>query len=289
MGEDVLVVIGAGGMGQAIARRLGSGRQVLLADFDADALNTAADLLGGAGQQVTTRSVDVSDGASVASLADAAADLGRVTHVAHTAGLSPVQASTEAILRVDLLGVALVLDEFARVVAPGGAGVAVASMAAHMPSGHMPSGHMPSGHVSGALPAEREKALASTPTRELLQLPFLEPGAVGDPGSAYALAKRANVLRVQASAAAWGERGARINSISPGVISTSMGQQELAGEAGEQMRAMVDMSATKRLGAPEDIAAAAAFLLDPGSGFITGTDLLVDGGVVPAVRALMAD
>lgn len=274
MGEDVLVVIGAGGMGQAIARRLGSGRQVLLADFDADALNTAADLLGGAGQQVTTRSVDVSDGASVASLADAAADLGRVTHVAHTAGLSPVQASTEAILRVDLLGVALVLDEFARVVAPGGAGVAVASMAAHM---------------SGALPAEREKALASTPTRELLQLPFLEPGAVGDPGSAYALAKRANVLRVQASAAAWGERGARINSISPGVISTSMGQQELAGEAGEQMRAMVDMSATKRLGTPEDIAAAAAFLLDPGSGFITGTDLLVDGGVVPAVRALMAD
>ena len=279
MDEDVLVVIGAGGMGRAIARRLGSGRQVLLADFDADALNTAADLLRGAGQQVTTRSVDVSDGASVASLADAAADLGRVTHVAHTAGLSPVQASTEAILRVDLLGVALVLDEFARVVAPGGAGVAIASMAAHIPAGHM----------SGALPPERENALASTPTRELLQLPFLEPGAVGDPGSAYALAKRANVLRVQASAAAWGDRGARINSISPGVIATPMGQQELAGEAGEQMRAMVDMSATKRLGTPEDIAAAAAFLLDPGSGFITGTDLLVDGGVVPAVRALMAD
>ena len=274
MDKDVVVVIGVGGMGQAIARRLGSGREVVLADFDPEALGAAADLLQGAGQRVTTRSVDVSDAASVASLADAAADLGRVTHVAHTAGLSPVQASTEAILRVDLLGAALVLDEFARVVAPGGAGVVVASMAAHM---------------SGELPAEREKALASTPTRELLQLPFLEPGAVGDPGSAYALAKRANVLRVQASAAAWGERGARVNSISPGVISTPMGQQELAGETGEQMRAMVGMSATKRLGTPEDIAAAAAFLLDPGSGFITGTDLLVDGGVVPAVRALMAD
>ncbi len=274
MDKDVVVVIGTGGMGQAIARRLGSGREVLLADFDVEALGTAADLLRGAGQQVTTRSVDVSDGESVAALADAAAELGRVTRVAHTAGLSPVQAPTEAILRVDLLGAAIVLDEFARVVAPGGAGVVVASMAAHMSAG---------------LPAEREKALAATPTRELLELPFLEPDTVGDPGSAYALAKRANVLRVQAAAAAWGERGARVNSISPGVISTPMGQQELAGETGEQMRAMVDMSATKRLGTPEDIAAAATFLLDPGSGFITGTDLLVDGGVVPAVRALMVD
>lgn len=274
MDKDVVVVIGTGGMGQAIARRLGSGREVLLADFDVEALGTAADLLRGAGQQVTTRSVDVSDGESVAALADAAAELGRVTRVAHTAGLSPVQAPTEAILRVDLLGAAIVLDEFARVVAPGGAGVVVASMAAHMSAG---------------LPAEREKALAATPTRELLELPFLEPDTVGDPGSAYALAKRANVLRVQAAAAAWGERGARVNSISPGVISTPMGQQELAGETGEQMRAMVDMSATKRLGTPEDIAAAATFLLDPGAGFITGTDLLVDGGVVPAVRALMVD
>lgn len=271
MGNDVAVVIGVGGMGQAIARRLGSGRKVLLADFDEATLSAVADVLKGEGHSVTAQAVDVSDRAAVVSLADAADRLGRVTHVAHTAGLSPVQAPTEAILRVDLLGVALVLEEFARVIGPGGAGVVVSSMA---------------GHMSGGLPADQEKALARTPAQELLALPFLAPEALGDPGSAYVLAKRANILRVQAAAVAWGERGARVNSISPGVISTPMGQQELAGESGEQMRAMVAMSATGRLGTPDDIAAVAAFLLDPQAGFVTGTDLLVDGGVVAALAGL---
>lgn len=273
MDKDVVVVIGAGGMGQAIARRVGSGRKLLLADADEATLDAAADLLGGEGHELSIQAVDVSGRDTVLSLADAAGDLGRVTHVVHTAGLSPVQAPAEAILRVDLLGVALVLEEFAPVVAPGGAGVVIASMAGHMAAG---------------LPAEQEQALATTPAEELLTLPFLATDAVGDPGSAYGVAKRANVLRVQAAAAGpWGERGARVNSISPGIISTSMGQQELAGESGEVMRQMVDMSATQRLGTPDDIAAAAAFLLGPQAGFITGTDLLVDGGVVAAVRAMM--
>jgi NAD(P)-dependent dehydrogenase (short-subunit alcohol dehydrogenase family) len=263
------VVVGVGGMGLAIARRTGGGRQVLLADVDEGTLGAAAEVLRGEGHDVAAQPVDVSDAPSVAALAAHADSLGRVTHVVHTAGLSPVQAPVDAILKVDLLGVARSLDAFAGVVAPGGAGVVIASMAGHM---------MP-------LPPEQEKALRTTPADELLALPFL--AEVADPGSAYVLAKRGNALRVQAAAAAWGARGARINSISPGVISTAMGRQELAGDSGEAMRGMVAMSASGRIGTPDDIAAAAAFLLGPDASFVTGTDLLVDGGVVAAVRGLM--
>ncbi|MFF2371256.1 SDR family oxidoreductase [Agromyces sp. NPDC058110] len=272
MQKNVVVVIGVGGMGLAIARRIGSGRSVLLADFNEATLEAAATVLRGEGHDVITRRVDVSDRTSVVELADAAAAAGAVTHVAHTAGLSPAQAPTAAILNVDLLGVAYVLDEFPRVIAPGGAGVVIASMAGHF--------------AAPSLPAEMQGALAATPTDELLSLPFLAEGAVPDPGAAYSYAKRSNHLRVQRAAGAWGDAGARINSISPGVISTPMGQEELASESGERMRGMIAMSAAKRLGTPDDIAAAAAFLLDPQqSSFITGTDLLVDGGTVPAVFA----
>lgn len=266
MEKNVLVVIGVGGMGLAIARRVGSGAKVLLADFNETTLTAAAQQLRGEGHDVVAQKVDVSDRASVAALADAAAELGPVHQVAHTAGLSPVQASVEAIVAVDLLGVAYVLDEFARVVAPSGAGLVIASMAGHF--------------AADSLPLEMAKALSLTPTEELANLPFL--GQLPDPGAAYSIAKRANALRVQAAAGAWGARGARVNSISPGVISTPMGAEELAGE---RMRQMVAASATGRLGTPDDIAAAAAFLLDPTrASFITGTDLLVDGGAVAGVR-----
>jgi NAD(P)-dependent dehydrogenase (short-subunit alcohol dehydrogenase family) len=271
MVNDVVVVVGVGGMGETIARRQGAGRQVVLADFNVETLERVAGVLRGEGYAVTARQVDVSDRASVAALADAAAALGPVTQVAHTAGLSPVQAPVEAILRVDLLGVAHALEEFGRVVAPGGAGVVIASMAGTM--------------AMGQFPAEMEAALALTPADGLLSLPFLQPGAVPDPGAAYGIAKRANQVRVQAASLAWGARDARVNSISPGVISTPMGQQELAGESGAFMRAMVDASGTRRLGTPADIAAAAAFLLGPESTFVTGTDLLVDGGVIAALRS----
>lgn len=265
---NMVVVIGAGGMGQAIARRQGTGNKVLLADFNEVTLASVADLLRGQGHDVVTQTVDVSSRSSVAALADAAAQLGSVTQVVHTAGLSPVQAPAPAVLKVDLLGTALVLEEFGRVIAPGGAGVVISSMASHM--------------LPAPLSAEQEHALAHTPSDALLDLPFTDPEALGQ--SAYGLAKYGNRLRVQAASALWGERGARINSISPGVIATPMGQQELDGDSGRTMRAMISASGTGRLGTPDDIAEAAAFLLGPGATFITGNDLLVDGGAVAAVR-----
>ncbi len=168
-----------------------------------------------------------------------------------------------------MLGTALVLDAFASVIAPGAAGIVIASTAAHM------------GLV---IPAAQAQAMATTPAAALLALPFLDPQVVGDSATAYMLAKRANILRVQAAAATWGARGGRINSISPGVISTPMGRQELEGEMGEIMRAMVASSGSGRLGTSDDIADAATFLLGPQASFITGTDLLVDGGMTAAVQ-----
>lgn len=205
MDKDVAVIIGAGGIGLAIARRVGIGRIVLLADYSEKALDVAAEQLRGAGHDVTTHIVDVSKHDAVARLADAAAELGPVTQVVHSAGVSPVQGTTEQVLHVDLLGTALVLDEFAHVIAPGGAGVVISSMA---------------GHMAGAYPYDTEHALASTPATDLLALPFLAPEEVGDSGAAYALSKRGNALRVQAAAVEWGKHGARINCISPGIIST---------------------------------------------------------------------
>ena len=267
MAREVLTVIGVGGMGQAIARRLGAGKTVLLADYNEATLASVAESLGADGHHVETRSVDVSSPESVHGLAEFAASLGSVTQVAHTAGLSPSQASAKAILAVDLLGVALVLDEFGAVIAPGGAGVVIASMA---------------GHMFPPLGAEQERALGHNQPGELLQLDFIS--RIEDPNFAYPIAKQANHIRVRTASAHWGRRGARINSISPGIISTPMGQQELASPVGDGMRAMVAMSATGRLGTPEDIALATAFLLGPDASFITGTDLLVDGGVIAAVK-----
>jgi NAD(P)-dependent dehydrogenase (short-subunit alcohol dehydrogenase family) len=189
--------------------------------------------------------------------------------VAHTAGLSPVQAPADAILKVDLLGVAIVLDVFEAVVSPGSAGVVIASMA---------------GSMGSPLSPAEELALANTPVEELLGLPFLGPDRIDNPGTAYSVAKRANQVRVQSASTLWGARGARINSISPGIISTRMGQEELATTNGEFMRMMIGLSGTGRIGTTTDIADAAAFLLGRNSSFITGTDLLVDGGVVGAIR-----
>jgi len=270
MQQDVVVVIGVGGMGEAIARQQGLGRRVVLADFNDDAMDAVATRMDTDGYAVHTAHVDVGSRESVRALARSAAALGALTQVAHTAGLSPVQAAVDAILRVDLYGVAVVLEEFAEVISSSGTGVVIASMAAH---------------VLGPLAPEEEAALMTTPADELLSLPFLQSDAVGDPGRAYMVAKRANVLRVMRESLSWGRRGARLNSISPGIIATPMGREELEGEHGAGMRALIEMSGTGRVGTSADIAKTTAFLLGPDSSFLTGTDLLVDGGVVAALRS----
>lgn len=257
-------------MGQAIARRQGPGKTILLADFNQETLELVAGSMAGDGHTVHTLHVDVSSPDSVDCLARRSAELGAVTQLVHTAGLSPAQASAEAVLRVDLLGVALVLDAFAKIIARGGAGIVIASMA---------------GHLFPALTAKQVRALAHTPAHELLTLPFVHPGNVTDSALAYGLAKQANHIRVQAASVNWGLRGARVNSISPGCIATPMGHLELDSPIGDGIRSMVAASATGRLGTPDEIAAAAAFLLGPDAAFITGTDLLVDGGVVAALQS----
>jgi NAD(P)-dependent dehydrogenase (short-subunit alcohol dehydrogenase family) len=271
MTRGVLVVTGAGGMGLAVARRLGSGSRLLLADVDAVGVDAAADRLRADGYDVVARAVDVSSPDAVADLARHAGELGPVTGLVHTAGLSPVQAPIAAILAVDLLGVALILDEFAPVMAPGGAGVVISSMSSYF--------------HPGVIAPDQAAALRSGPAAELLTLPVADEKNFADSGTAYSFAKFANRLRVQGASRTWGERGARINSVSPGVISTAMGRAELDSERGGRMRALIDGSAARRPGTPEDIAAAVEFLLGPSASFVTGIDLLVDGGAVAAVAA----
>jgi NAD(P)-dependent dehydrogenase (short-subunit alcohol dehydrogenase family) len=266
--RDVIVITGAGGMGSAIARRIGSGATVVLADLDEGSLQREARSLTANGFDVSSQVVDVSNRESVAALAADAAARGPVTAVVHTAGLSPVQAPVDAIMRVDLLGTALMLDAFGGVISPGGAGVFIASMAGTMAS----------------LDPDFELRLATTPADQLLDLAELAPGAIGDTGTAYTTAKRANQVRVTAASLAWGRRGARVNSISPGVISTPMGAAELDGQSGDMMRALIAGSATGRIGTPEDIAGVVDFLISHHASFITGTDLLVDGGVIASLR-----
>lgn len=219
---------------------------------------------------VVAQQVDVTSRVSVAALADAAAALGPVAQVVNTAGLSPNMASVDKVLAVDLYGTAVVFEEFGRVIAPGGAGLVVSSMA---------------GHMGERLCADVEQALATTPADDLLALPCLSIKAVPNSMVGYIVAKRANILRVQAEAIRWGACGARVNAISPGIIATPLAQHELNSPIGDGYRAMIAASPAGRMAPPDEIAIAASFLLGPDAGFITGSELLIDGGVIAAMRA----
>jgi NAD(P)-dependent dehydrogenase (short-subunit alcohol dehydrogenase family) len=263
----VIVVIGAGSIGQAIARRVSAGRHVLLADLRMENADAAAKTLSDAGFNVTTEIVDVSSRDSVHALVKKASSLGEVFGVIHAAGVSPSQASPETILKIDLYGTALVLEEFGNVIAYGGAGVVIASQ---------------SGHRLPPLSAEQNNALATTPVEELLNLPMLQPGQVKDSLHAYQLSKRGNSLRVMAEAVRWGKRGARINTISPGIIITPLANDELKGARGAGYRRMIELSAAGRAGTPDEVGTVGALLMGPEGAFITGSDFLMDGGVTAA-------
>jgi NAD(P)-dependent dehydrogenase (short-subunit alcohol dehydrogenase family) len=261
---EVVVVIGAGSIGQAIARRVSAGKEVVVADLHRANADAAAEVMRDAGFDVNTETVDVSSRESVHALVERATTLGDVTGVVHAAGVSPSQAQPATILAVDLYGTALVLEEFGNVIAPGGAGVVIASQ---------------SGHRLGALTAEQDAALATTPADDLLKLPMLQPDQVTDPLQAYQLAKRGNSLRVMAEAVRWGRRGARVNAISPGIIFTPLARDELTGPRGEGYRRMIELSPAGRGGTPDEVGTVGALLMGSDGGFITGSDFLMDGGV----------
>jgi NAD(P)-dependent dehydrogenase (short-subunit alcohol dehydrogenase family) len=221
------------------------------------------------GFEVSTATVDVSSRESVRVLVQAATAVGDVTGVKHAAGVSPSQASQGTILSVDLYGTAVVLEEFGNVISAGGAGVVIASQ---------------SGHRLGALAAEEDAALAMTPADELLALPMLQPDQVGDSLHAYQLSKRANALRVMAEAVRWGKRGARVNTISPGIVITPLAKDELSGPRGEGYRRMIEICPAGRAGTPDEVGTIGALLMGPDGAFITGSDFLMDGGVTAAYR-----
>ena len=265
--KEVIVVIGAGQIGHAIARRLGAGKHVLLADLREDNARSAAKAMADAGYDASVAAVDCSSRPSVRALVEAASARGNIKGLVHAAGVSPSQAGIEIILQVDLYGTAMVLEEFGNVIARGGSAVVIGSQ---------------SGHRLPALTPEQDRALATTQAEQLLALPFLQAGQVKDTLHAYQLSKRGNSLRVMAEAVRWGKGGARINTISPGIVMTPLASDELRGPRGAGYRRMIDVSAAGRAGTPDEVATVAALLMGPDGGFITGSDILMDGGVTAA-------
>jgi NAD(P)-dependent dehydrogenase (short-subunit alcohol dehydrogenase family) len=260
----VVVVTGTGGIGLACARRLGAGHQLVLADADGNRLHSVVSTLSDEGFAAHGYEIDVSDAPSVSGLAAFAAEHGPLATLVHTAGLSPTMAPGNRILDVNLKGTALLVAAFEDLAGMGTVGVFVASMAGHL----------------WPIDDQFDRAVGTAHPDDVV-------GATGvpadiDSSTAYAISKRGVVVRVVAAAPAWGARGARIVSVSPGMIATPMGHQEY--EATPVMHEMKERSPVPRLGTPTDIAEAVAWLAGPDAGFVTGTDLLVDGGVVASLR-----
>lgn len=261
--KDVIVLTGAGQLGIAIARRMGYGNRILAADWKIENAQAIAKTMEEAGFDVKPLTVDISSKDSVLQLIDTAKKEGDISMLINAAGVSPSQASIEQILKVDLYGTALLLEEFGKVIKYGGSGVTVSSQ---------------SGHRLPALTPEQDRLLATAPTEELLRLELLKPENIKDTLHAYQLAKRCNVKRVMAEAVKWGERGARVNSISPGIIITPLALDEINGPRGDFYRNMFAKSPAGRPGIADEVANVAELLLSNAGAFITGSDFLIDGG-----------
>lgn len=264
MDEEVVVLFGAGAIGEAIVRRISAGRKLLLADYSIEKLASMKKELTEAGFAVEAIEADLSSRESIIEVVKKAQSLGKIMGLVNAAGVSPSQASAEQVLKVDLYGTSVLLKEFGKVMAPGGAGIVISSQ---------------SGHRLPALSVDDNKALAMTPTEKLLDLPILQANVITDSLAAYQYAKRTNVLRVAAESVKWQLRGARINSISPGIIMTPLALDELNGPRGAGYKKMFDSMVTKRPGTPDEVANVAELLMDRRSAFITGSDFLVDGGI----------
>ena len=267
--KEVVALLGAGSMGTAIAERVAQNRIVLLGDISEKALEAARQKLEYSGYSVETMRVDASDKDSIYAFAARAKELGPVKYYIHTAGASPNQTNPQHMIKLDLIGSAYALDAFGEVMAKDGAGILISSQTGYM--------------LPQPLTNEEEYALTMTPADELAQLPMLQPNVIVNSGIAYIMSKRANQLRVRKVAIDWGRRGARINTISPGVVVTPLAYDEFRA-AGEGYQKMIEASAMHRVGNPSEIANAAQFLLSDQASFITGTDLLVDGGTIAAIK-----
>ncbi len=263
MRKDTIIWMGAGQIGLAIVRRIASGKKVIIGDKSLEHAWAAADLLNQAGFDAVAMAADLSSRESILSVINEARKYGAVKYLVNAAGVSPSQASIETILNVDLYGTAVLLEEVGKVIAEGGCGVTISSQ---------------SGHRMPALTPEEDRALATTPTDELLSLSLLQPGNVRDTLHAYQLSKRCNVKRVMAEAVKWGERGARINSISPGIIVTPLAVDEFNGPRGDFYKNMFAKCPSGRPGTADEVAHVAELLMSEKGAFITGSDFLIDGG-----------
>lgn len=261
--KDVMILTGAGQIGMAIARRMGYGMKIVIGDKLPENALAAAEIMNHAGFDADAMEMDLSSRDSILRLVAKAREYGEISMLVNAAGVSPSQAPVEAILKVDLYGTAVLLEEVGKVIKKGGAGVTISSQ---------------SGHRMPALSAEEDALLALTPAEELLNLDILKPDHIRDTLHAYQMAKRCNEKRVMAEAVRWGERGARINSISPGIIVTPLAIDEFHGPRGDFYRNMFAKCPAGRPGTADEVANVAELLMSGKGAFITGADFLIDGG-----------
>ncbi|WP_308772295.1 SDR family oxidoreductase [uncultured Bilophila sp.] len=261
--KNVMLLTGAGQIGMAIARRVGYGMKIVIGDKRRENAEAIADTMNKAGFTTVPVEMDLSSRASILALIDTAQQYGEISMLVNAAGVSPSQASIETILKVDLYGTAVLLEEVGKVIGKGGVGVTVSSQ---------------SGHRMPALGIELDEQLATVPTEELLALEALQPQNIKDTLHAYQMAKRCNVKRVMAEAVKWGNRGARINSISPGIIVTPLALDEFNGPRGDFYRNMFAKCPAGRPGTADEVANVAELLMSDRGAFITGADFLIDGG-----------